>query len=429
MSGCDLPPSSVKNGRPWMRYNGFARTDTYAYPPSGIHVKTAAAISGAAVSPSWGYHSKPATAFLMTLFNVRLGWWLLNPRRVDEHGAERGGAETHPSPTPHFALQQLASELFSQIDSTSKYVYLTDGGHFDNMGLYELVRRQCRYIVICDGEEDGEQTFAGLAMAIRKCRTDFGVEVTLDVRSVQTAADSAYGSRHVVAGTIRYPGSWKDMPRDGIVLYVKSSLTGDEPADILSYKRAHPHFPHDSTLNQWFTESQFESYRRLGLHVMHTVLAPVENLPADSTSTPTYFETLSNVWYPPTAEMERYQSVHAARYLSLIEKLRTDGRLAGLLPLLLEPAAAPPSRSWKASAQDRDHALAFAVELLEFAWTLYGDLGLVHPANLRHPHTVGWIEIFKRWWSVDVVHEAWNRYGRQYSREFQIFVADYVRAG
>jgi len=107
---------------------------------------------------------------------VRLGWWLLNPRRVEEHGTLHNG-DRHPSPTPHFALRQLAAELFSQIDSTSKYVYLTDGGHFDNLGLYELVRRRCRYIVICDGEQDGNQVFDGLAMAIRKCRTDFGVEV------------------------------------------------------------------------------------------------------------------------------------------------------------------------------------------------------------------------------------------------------------
>ena len=65
-------------------------------------------------------------------------------------------------------------------DDTSKYVYLSDGGHFDNMGLYELVRRRCYRIVICDSEQDEDYFFEGIANAIRKCRVDFGVEITLD---------------------------------------------------------------------------------------------------------------------------------------------------------------------------------------------------------------------------------------------------------
>jgi hypothetical protein len=423
-SGYELPRSSVKPERRWLRYNGFSRTESYAYQPRGIHVKTAAAISGAAVSPSSGYHSKPATAFLMTLFNVRLGWWLLNPRRFEEDGT-RHKSDRRPAPTPRFALKQLGAELFSQIDSTSKYVYLTDGGHFDNMGLYELVRRRCRFIVICDSEQDGEQAFDGLAMAIRKCRTDFGAEVTLDVRSLRSAAGSPYSSRHVVAGTIKYPGAIGDRSTEGVVLYVKSSLTGDEPADILSYQREHTHFPHDSTLNQWFTESQFESYRRLGLHVIHTVFAPVGHEVPESPAAKC-FATLANVWHPPTPEMEMYRAAHAARYDALVEQLRSDDQLGGLLPLLLESTQGAPPYAWKSSQSERDYAVTVALDLLEFAWTVYENLGLVHPANLRHPHTRGWIAIFRRWWNVDVVADAWTRYGRQYSWEFRLFVATYV---
>jgi hypothetical protein len=388
-------------------------------------VKTAAAISGAAVSPSMGYHSKPATAFLMTLFNVRLGWWLLNPRRVEEHGTLHE-ADTHPSPTPHFALQQLASELFSQIDSTSKYVYLTDGGHFDNLGLYELVRRQCRYIVICDSEQDGNQVFDGLAMAIRKCRTDFGVEVSLDVRSLRSDPETSYSDRHVVAGTIKYPGGTTADPREGIVLYVKSSLTGDEPADVLSYHREHTHFPHDSTTNQWFTESQFESYRRLGIHVIHTVFEPVKKLSSDLAGTRSYFDTLSKVWYPPTPEMEQYRAAHATRYDTLIEQFRANDKLPGLLRLLLEPPPGMPPHAWTASDAHRDGAGTFLLDLFEFVWTVYEDLALVHPANLRHPHSRGWIMIFKRWWEVDVISGAWDRYREHYSRDFQLFVETHI---
>ncbi len=83
-SGYDFGWTAAKAGTTNLRFNGFARTETYAYPQPGIHISTAAAISGAAMSPNWGYHSNPATAFLLTLFNVRLGWWLRNPRAVDE---------------------------------------------------------------------------------------------------------------------------------------------------------------------------------------------------------------------------------------------------------------------------------------------------------------------------------------------------------
>src|SRR5262249_18572361 len=161
------------------------------------------------------------------------------------------------------AVGHLVKELLGQTNDTSRYVYLSDGGHFDNMGLYELVRRRCRYIVIADGEEDGSMTFNGIASAIRRCRTDFGVDIDLDLRSLERTGDSIYSSRHAVVGTIRYPGVGETTGPDayGIVVYLKASLTGDEPADVLSYRKEHPAFPNDSTTDQWFTESQFESYR------------------------------------------------------------------------------------------------------------------------------------------------------------------------
>ena len=217
-----------------LRYSGYADTATFAYP-SGPSVATAAAISGAAVSPNMGYHTNPATGFLLTLFNVRLGWWLRNPRTVRQDGeAIPDGGRV--SPSPQCALLQLQRELFGYINDTSNYVYLTDGGHFDNMGLYELVRRGCRYIVICDAEQDGDLKFDGIASAIRKCRIDFGVDVSIDLRMLQpVAAGAPYLHRHAVVGTITYPGHGPDC--EGKVVYIKSSMTGDEAADVMSHQR------------------------------------------------------------------------------------------------------------------------------------------------------------------------------------------------
>ncbi|HXJ15462.1 MAG TPA: hypothetical protein VNH19_24580, partial [Candidatus Limnocylindrales bacterium] len=264
-SGYDVGWTAAR-GKSNLRFNGFVETASYAYPSPGIHISTAVAISGAAVSPNWGYHSNPATAFLLTIFNARLGWWLRNPRTLSEAGTtlnlydslRKDGMvwslmDKHPWPSPRFSLFALISELLGQSNDTSDYVYLTDGGHFDNMGLYELVRRRCRFIVICDSEEDGKLRFSGIGMAIRKCRIDFGAEINLDLRPLEQVGETEFSTSHCVTGTIRYP---EDPENAGIVVYIKSSLTGDEPCDVLNYKKEHPSFPHDTTANQWFTESQ-----------------------------------------------------------------------------------------------------------------------------------------------------------------------------
>jgi hypothetical protein len=146
-------------------------------------------------------------------------------------------------------------ELFGQSNAKKKFLYLSDGGHFDNMGLYELVRRECRYIVVCDAEEDGGMNFEGIAMSLRKCRTDFGVETDLDLRAMRKAASGLSGV-HCVVGTILYPNEDPQTPkRDRAkIVYLKSTLTGSEPADLLSYRLKHPAFPHDTTADQWFSE-------------------------------------------------------------------------------------------------------------------------------------------------------------------------------
>ena len=249
-------------------FNGYVPTDAYAYPGHGVHLATVTAISGAALSPNMGVNSQPAVAFLMTLFNVRLGWWIANPRRPRIWPSFRN------RPTPRFGLRYLLSELFGLSDDTSNYVCLSDGGCFENMGLYELVRRRCMLLVICDAEEDSTGSFEGIGLAISKCRTDFGAEITLDLKPMLPATDGPNPGtckQHFQVGTIQYPtppGSTRPSSAYlGKVIYLKTSINGTETADILHYRRAFPNFPNDSTLNQWFTESQFESYRRLGQQI------------------------------------------------------------------------------------------------------------------------------------------------------------------
>ncbi|MBZ5682592.1 MAG: acyltransferase [Acidobacteriia bacterium] len=272
-SGYHVGWTAGKPGTP-LNNCGFVPTSNYAFPDGGINMATAVAISGAAASPNWGSHTDPAIAFLMTMFNVRLGWWLCNPRRPEKHDWA----------SPRFAPLELTKELLGMVNDTSKFVYLSDGGHFENMGLYELVRRRCYRIVICDAEQDENYRFEGIANAIRKCRVDFGVEITLDLGKLRLVQETGNCQSHWADGSIRYP----ETPdgHEGKILYIKSSLTGagefdagqnvkialpTEPLDIINYKFTHEHFPHDTTANQWFTESQFESYRRLGYHIIEEI--------------------------------------------------------------------------------------------------------------------------------------------------------------
>ena len=149
---------------------------------------------GAAASPNQGYHSSPAVAFLMTVFNVRLGWWLQNPAKPRKWRTEG----------PRWGILYLLSELLGMADETSRYVYISDGGHFENLGLYELVRRRCRFIVACDAGMDPGFEFEDLGNAIRKCKVDLGVSIDIDTRPLRPDPSTGRALAQCAVGTIRY---------------------------------------------------------------------------------------------------------------------------------------------------------------------------------------------------------------------------------
>lgn len=271
-----------KNGPP-VEKAGYRPTENYLYSkidspnsPGGPYVGTAMGISGAALSPNMGYLSSPALAFLMTVFDVRTGWWAGNTRH----------RKTWKRRGPRLGILYLLLELFGTTDDQRGYVYLSDGGHFENLGIYELVHRHCRLIVASDAGEDAKYQFEGLGNAIRKCREDFGVDIEIDAHNLHPTGEPKVSKSHCAVGVIRYDKvSEKEKP--GILIYIKASLTGDEPVDVLEYQSKHEDFPHDTTADQWFSESQFESYRKLGQHVVEQLVkknsklhqtTPVRNL-------------------------------------------------------------------------------------------------------------------------------------------------------
>ena len=230
----------------------------------------AMAVSGAAASPNMGFHSSPPLAFLMTLFNVRLGRWFANPtRRV-----RRVDGKPVPAPTsPPVGLWYLLRELFGLTDARSPYLYLSDGGHFENLGVYELVRRRCRLVIAVDAGADGQFDFSDLGNAIRKCATDLNVDIEIDVSRIEVIKQTEFSGAHCVTGRIRYDKI--DAGGEvGTLLYIKPSLTGTEFADIVNYRKTNKTFPHQSTADQWFDETQFETYRALGYDIGRIVMTP-----------------------------------------------------------------------------------------------------------------------------------------------------------
>jgi len=261
---------------------GYRRSLSYG-GEDGISLGTAVAISGAAASPNSGYHSSPPLALLMTIFNVRLGWWLGNPR----------DAKSSRLSSPLFSVAPIVNEAFGLTNACSPYVYLSDGGHFENLGLYEMVHRRCRTIVLSDGGCDPSCIFEDLGNAIRKIRIDLGIEITIDTSKIFSRDNehAAHG-KYCAIGTIHYtrvdgPGPDGAKYHDGKLLYVKPSIAGGEPTDVHNYASVHKAFPHEPTGDQWFSESQFESYRALGEHVFGTIWGsdPLDSNSSGNTST------------------------------------------------------------------------------------------------------------------------------------------------
>ena len=167
-------------------------------------------------------------------------------------------------------------EMFGLTSETERWVYLSDGGHFENLGVYEMVRRRCRVIVVSDASCDPGYKFDDLGNALRKIWIDLGVRIEMNgldrlKKRFKGRPTPAAQEPYWAVGRIRYNAA-DDGGADGLLLYLKSGLHGTEPMDVLSYALTHPTFPHETTTNQFFTKSQFESYRMLGFEIASRAL-------------------------------------------------------------------------------------------------------------------------------------------------------------
>jgi hypothetical protein len=234
---------------------GYEKTQEWEKADAHLDLGTAMAISAAAAAPQMGLGTMKQFSFWLALLNVRLGYWA---RRPGKKALLFGGAP---------GLWFLLKEMLGTMNEKSAWLNLSDGGHIENLGVYELLRRRCKYIVAIDGEQDAKMTFKALTTLQRLAFIDFGITIDADLDDLRLN-ERGLSRSHFRFCRIRYPRDERGSEEVcGYLLYLKLSLTGNEGEFIRRYRVDDPVFPHQSTADQFFSETQFEAYRSLGEHV------------------------------------------------------------------------------------------------------------------------------------------------------------------
>jgi hypothetical protein len=278
-----------------------------------LSLATAMAISGAAANPNTGVAGEGPTrsraiSFLMSFLNVRLGFWIPNSKKPRDREEELRDQEEESKDqkgkrrdrrrwlfntgsrfldlfkprVPNLLWPGIPALIQTTYDEYDRHAELTDGGHFENLGLYELVRRKCRVIIVCDAGADPDFGFADLSNAIEKVRADFGAIVDLSSDRIKDlipvspsdedgdgAYQPPYAKRGFVVARIKYPRK-EGMKRDevdGVLVYLKTTFFPELAAELHGYKASHNNFPDQPTSDQFFDEKQFEAYRELGYKI------------------------------------------------------------------------------------------------------------------------------------------------------------------
>jgi len=309
----------------------FIRTEAYGAPdPSkpdgrepGLRLVDAMAISGAAITPS--NSQSILDTILLLAANARLGQWLVNPEvgtrdaRTPNDASALSKREKvfrrllgkRGHGIPSISAWRLMRSLLKSPGGGREFCFLSDGAHYDNLGMETLFERRCRLIIASDASHDPHYEFRDLSKTLRRLRAFWGVEFFLDrksveeffekskakhddqvkARAIQLAPMDPIGPKdfakegeddlkkadagtplcraHYLVFAFRYPE--KAVPdesqRWGLLIVLKPSLDGREDresAGLFSFARSQKTFPMDDDMNQFFDENQCEYYRELG---------------------------------------------------------------------------------------------------------------------------------------------------------------------
>ena len=266
-----------------------------------LTVQASMAVSGAAFASAMGRYNKGFEK-LLAVSGARLGTWLPNPNFVNKLREAESGTQDKSKPWPR-SLPTIRGagyfyrELFGINYRDARLVQVTDGGHYENLGLVEALRRRCRLVFCIDGGGDNPPLLTGLADAMRLAEYELGVNITLDeygdyaVGNITPGSGRPFADGHalaslnnrltkgtVAAGRITYPAAAGLLPqRHGVLIFAKAVLWEGCPEWLLTYAASNKIFPHDPTSDQWFNEGQFAAYtelgRIMGRHAMKCVKA------------------------------------------------------------------------------------------------------------------------------------------------------------
>jgi Patatin-like phospholipase len=263
---------------------------------SDMTLSSAMAISGAAANPRGaaggrGLMRSSSIALAMSLLNVRLGYWIPNPLH--------GQPSILPTRPNHFWPGGLYAVTRGGYVETAKWLELADGGHFENLAIYELVRRRCGLIIVCDGGQDNASSYADLVTAVQRVSQDFGATVQFNMEVKETAdgefkpsspaqmiADpknldypkgAEFAAKGYFVGSIDYgERGGNGWPRRGTLIYLKSALIRSLAIRAKGYRGAHHDFPNESTGDQFFDDEQFEAYREVGFRICEQMIKDLD---------------------------------------------------------------------------------------------------------------------------------------------------------
>lgn len=296
------------------KLTGYCKTEDMEAIRHHVNLGTAMAISGASSTSNMGKSIYKPLAFILGMLNIRLNYWLPNPRIIGQIPSsvikkqssaniwmERISWAAHKPKvflnllnkyifrpwSPLNAVNRVGPyyfilEMLGWLDAKSWNVNLSDGGHIENLGVFELLRRECRFIIASDGECDPGLNFEAISELTRLAKIDLGIQIIMEGLDLIRE-----GKQQHAIGTIKYENGKK-----GVLIYLKSSLLGDNSLSdslkndfyqtsvhrndnrryddnpyVAHYKAKHPAFPHETTGDQLFDETQFECYRALGFNV------------------------------------------------------------------------------------------------------------------------------------------------------------------
>ncbi len=307
-----------------------------------LSLATSMAISGAAANPGGGLAGRGITTNFVVLtamafLCLRLGYtFRWSPDTPIRTWLNPFGNHIFPAAT------ELGAELLGVPSNGDTFVELSDGGHFENLGLYELVRRRCGLIIVIDGGQDAGASYEAFVSAITLIREDFATEFAFDVRVRGHKGLEPSGPQQVVArpapdeypraaefarrgyflASVRYPKRHtptrvpmaQEGPEEGLIIYLKSAMIPGLSLSSRGYKGAFPEFPYESTVDQFFSPEQFEAYREVGEQIARQMItekptwsasspAAARPSPASAATTPS----------PPAADAPRDSAPHAPR--------------------------------------------------------------------------------------------------------------------